>query len=367
MRIALALILVVHGLIHVLGFVKAYGLAELPQLTQSISRPMGVAWLAAGLLLILTALMPWRVFWLLGIFAILASQFVIATAWSDAKLGTIPNVVALLAVVYAFAARGPLSLHAEYEADVARALRDAPAAAIVTEADLAPLPAPVQRYLRASGAVGQPRPTSFHAHVRGRIRGGETEPWMPFSAVQVNTFGPSPSRMFLMDATMKRLPVAVYHRFVGDAATFRVRLLAMFQIVDAHGPEMDRSETVTLFNDLCIFAPGALVDPSIRWEPIDDRAARATFTRGREQISAELVFDASGMLVDFVSDDRARASSDGRSFTRLRWSTPVRSPRTFGPVRLMAEGEARWHEPGKRDFAYLELAITEVLYNIQTP
>ena len=32
-----AIVLVVHGVIHLLGFAKAFGLAELPQLTQPIS------------------------------------------------------------------------------------------------------------------------------------------------------------------------------------------------------------------------------------------------------------------------------------------------------------------------------------------
>ncbi len=41
-------VLALHGLIHAMGFAKAFGLAELPQLVQPISRAMGVAWLLAG-------------------------------------------------------------------------------------------------------------------------------------------------------------------------------------------------------------------------------------------------------------------------------------------------------------------------------
>ena len=49
-RIVLAAIVVVHGLIHLMGFAKAFGLAALPALTQPISRSMGVVWLSAALL-----------------------------------------------------------------------------------------------------------------------------------------------------------------------------------------------------------------------------------------------------------------------------------------------------------------------------
>ena len=45
MTVVFAVVLVVHGLIHVLGFVKAFGLADLPQLTQPVSPSLGVLWL----------------------------------------------------------------------------------------------------------------------------------------------------------------------------------------------------------------------------------------------------------------------------------------------------------------------------------
>src|SRR5229473_2026019 len=40
----------VHGLIHLMGFAKAFGYADLPQLTQPISRAWGVVWLVAACL-----------------------------------------------------------------------------------------------------------------------------------------------------------------------------------------------------------------------------------------------------------------------------------------------------------------------------
>lgn len=48
-------VLALHGLIHAMGFAKAFGFAELPQLARPISRAMGAAWLLAGGLVIATA------------------------------------------------------------------------------------------------------------------------------------------------------------------------------------------------------------------------------------------------------------------------------------------------------------------------
>ena len=81
-------------------------------------------------------------------------------------------------------------------------------------------------------------------------------------------------------------------------------------------------------------------------------------------VTAELVFSQDGDLVDFVSDDRLRSSSDGKTFTRQRWSTPVRDYRTFGSRRVCTNGEGRWHAPAPEgNFAYLDFSLDGITYN----
>lgn len=357
-------VVVMHGLIHLLGFFKAFGHAELPQLTQPISRPRGLLWLAAALLLLTTAAtiasLP-RGWWILGGLALIASQVAIASSWRDAKFGTIANMLLLVGVLYGFASQGPLSLRAEYKRYLSFA-GPARSAEALTETDLATLPEPVQRYVRRSGALGQPRIRNFRATWVGRIRSGASSPWMAFTAEQLNTFD-APRRYFLMDATMKGLPVDVLHAFDERGATMRVKLLSMISMVDAKGTDLTRAETVTLFNDLCLFAPGALVSPLITWEPIDAHQTRASFTLRGNTIRAELRFNDGGDLVDFSSDDRLAGSSDGKAFTRLRWTTPVRNYAQVGPARVAIRGEAIWH-PASGAYTYGEFELTSLAYNV---
>ncbi len=360
--------LVIHGLIHLLGFVKAFGLADVRQLSAPISPAMGILWLAAAMLLLVAATTryvapPW--FWIIGAAALVLSQVLIISAWSDARAGTAVNVVLLAGVVLGFFAYGPGSLRAEYDSAVHSSFEVHVEPRFVDEADLRTLPDPVQRYLRLTGAVGQPQIDNFRAIWRGRIRATATAPWMPFRAEQYNFFGALPARLFFMDATMKHIPLDVFHRFLGDAATFRVRLLSAVTMVDAAGPELTRGETVTLFNDLCILAPGRLIDPSVEWDAIDSTHARARYTRGAETISAELVFDASGALIDFVTDDRPGASADGKTFTPQRWRTPVRDYQRFGAHRAASVGEARYTPEGG-EFTYIELQLQRVDYNLRS-
>ena len=91
MRWVFAGIIAIHGLIHLMGPAKAFGYADLPQLTQPISRGMGLVWLAAAVLTLATvvALFVWpRGWWMIGAVALVLSQAVIFTSWSDAKAGT---------------------------------------------------------------------------------------------------------------------------------------------------------------------------------------------------------------------------------------------------------------------------------------
>jgi hypothetical protein len=105
MRWVLSLIVFVHGLIHLMGFAKAFGYAELPQLTQPIARGTGVVWLLAALLLVMTAasMTMWPAgFLMIGGVALMLSQVAIATAWQDAWAGSVANLILLVALAHAW-------------------------------------------------------------------------------------------------------------------------------------------------------------------------------------------------------------------------------------------------------------------------
>ena len=104
------LLLIVHGLIHLLGFVKAFRIADLPQLTQPISPQYGVLWLMAGLLFVCTAiaLAMWpRWWWIPSSVAVALSTIAILPSWQDAKVGAYVNVVIAIGTVVRFVMQGP--------------------------------------------------------------------------------------------------------------------------------------------------------------------------------------------------------------------------------------------------------------------
>jgi hypothetical protein len=254
------------------------------------------------------------------------------------------------------------SFHARFARDAAAMLVTTGDNPPVTEADVARCPPLVQHYLHAIGVVGQAKVRNYRLRFHGRIRAGPDARWMPFEADQVSSTDP-PARFFFMRARMFGVPVAAFHRLTGGHATMHVRIAGLIPIVDARGEEMDRSEAVTLFNDMCLLAPATLIDPSIGWETIAADTVRARFSHGGRTIAATLQFDADGLLTTFRSGDRSRSSPDGRLFTRLPFSTPVRDYRRFGAIRLAAHGEARWTLPSG-EFTYGEFELQEVTYNV---
>jgi hypothetical protein len=362
-RRAVAAIVVIHGSIHVLGVVEGFGWADVEALNEPIGSGWAVVWLVAAVLMVSAGVrlaLGHPRWWHVGAIAVVVSQVAIVSSWTDARVGTIANVVVLVAVVHGLRCEGSASLRASYRRLVSDHAWTPDPAPVVTESDLVRLPVVVAHYVRNCGAVGRERVTGFTARLHGRIRSGPDAAWMSFTAEQVNKFGLDPFRLFSMDATMAGLPVDVLHTFVGPDARMQVRLLGTVTMVEASGPEMGRSETVTEFNDLCVMAPSALVDEHIEWRDLDGHSVEGTYSNGFETVSAVLVFDDHGDLVDFVSDDRSQASPDGSTFNRTRWSTPLNGYRDQGGRRSATRGAGRWH-CAEGEFDYLEIEIDEVV------
>jgi len=73
-------IIIIHGLIHLMGFLKAFQLAEINQLMQDIPRPIGLLWLISTLLFIAVAAIfllnnDW--WWMIAVPALVLSQLLI--------------------------------------------------------------------------------------------------------------------------------------------------------------------------------------------------------------------------------------------------------------------------------------------------
>jgi hypothetical protein len=334
-RIFFLILVTIHGLIHLMGFTKAFQYAEMKQLTIAISKPVGLLWLIATLLFVTSAILfllkkdVWIIF---SIAAVVISQLVIILSWHDAKFGTIANMIILVASIISY---GTWSYYDKYKNDVKTSLQQKEyfQNSKLTEMDIQHLPEPVKKYIRYTGSIGKPKVNNFKIEFTGKIRKNEQSEWMPFTSEQYN---------FMEN---------------GDAY-MDIRLLSLFKVQYQDGHEMDKAETVTFFNDMCCMAPATLIDKRISWQEISENIVKARFTNNGITITADLFFNEVGELVNFKSNDRYNSDTG----TIFPWASPLRNYKVVNGYKLAGYAETIYTYPD-RDLTYGTFEILSIKHN----
>ena len=359
MKYLFATLIFIHGAIHLMGFLKAFDLAQLEQLNLGISKIFGIVWLIVFVLFMVTGIaflarVEWW-FWL-GMLAAVISTVLIIMVWNDARFGTIANMIIIIVAVLYF---GSTRFENQFKKDVTDNLHLANImpTEMLTATDLLPLPEPVQRYLKYAGVVNKPKVRNVRIVFEGQMR-EKGKAWFPFTTLQYNFFD-DPARLFFMKATMFGLTVPGYHRYSRATATMDIRLFGLYSVINLAGESMNKAETVTLFNDMCLMAPATLIDKRIDWKAIDNTSAEAAFTNRGISIKAVLYFNTAGQLIDFTSDDRTAVSD----MKQCRFSTPVSEYRAINGLNMMTYGETIWHYPDG-EFIYGKFKLKEIKYNV---
>ena len=364
MKIALAVLLALHGLVHLIGPAKAFGWWDVAQLRQPISPTSGVFWLLAAVLMFgaaITVAIDARWWWLFALPAVVLSQFLITAVWSDAKFGAFANLIIVVPGLLAALDARPGSFRMRFTHDsatlLARTNRQAPA---VTETDITALPPLMQRYLRNVGAIGRPHVYNMRVAFDAQMRSSSTAPWMKSTATQYEFFNP-PARLFHMNASRAGIPFDVFHRYVDSAATFQVKIAGLYPMVDQHGVQLTKAETVTLMNDILVMAPAAVLDLPFTWKTLGEHTVRATFSNAGFTVAATLTFNEVGDLVGFVSTDRWLP--DGTAAKDVPWSTPIFAYADVNGIRIGTRGDANWIAPSG-EWTYGKFTIREIAYNV---
>lgn len=231
---------------------------------------------------------------------------------------------------------------------------------IITQKDLEPLPPIVQKYLIYCGVVGKEKVLNARMKFSGRIRTSPEDKWMPFSSEQY-TFFDKPTRIFYIKASKIGLPITGIHLYKDGTAIMRMIFAGMFTILDTKGPELNQSETVTVFVDMCCLAPATLISKNIQWETIEPLKVKAKFINGKNKISAIMVFNEKGELIKVTSNDRYE-TNDGKIYKPCPWSAPVSTYRTMNGFRLPTTAEEIFNRSDS-DFCYAEFTLKEIEYN----
>jgi len=221
---------------------------------------------------------------------------------------------------------------------------------MVTEDEIAGLPATVQRYLRFMGVVGCPAVTSFRAHLRGEFRMRPGQRFMRAEVWQHNTAAPI-ARVFWMRIDMAGglLPMVGRDSYLNGRGRMLGKLLDMVVVADGEGEPFDIGELTTWLNDAVLMAPSMLFRASVTFQEIDDASFALGLTDAGRTVSARVVIDGRGAPVDFHTEDRFADLPGGP--VPMPWSTPIDGWRLVDGRPVPTRGSAVWHLP-EGDFTY---------------
>lgn len=269
-----------------------------------------------------------------------------------------------------YAALGPLVLawgcggmKSTYEQQVREVVAASPPSGdVITETDIAPLPDPVQRFLRSHGYVGRgPFANAEVVWSESQIRMGRDRDWLDLRTRQFNSV-PTPTRLAYMRARLFGVvPFEGMDTYTHGAGRMRMVLLKRFTLGDDRGSEMDQSAAVTLLAE-ALLVPGYVLASYITWEPMDDASARATIRYRDTEASGVFHFDQAGDFVRFTTEDRYAAAKDGPR--HVPWSAEVTEYATADGIRFPRAMHGIWHyEDG--DFEYFRGRIEAIRYDVR--
>ena len=236
---------------------------------------------------------------------------------------------------------------------------------LVTRDEIEGLPDTVRRYLIFMGVVGRPRDWAFCATLRGRVRLGPDQSWMPIEAEQYDT-ALEVARFFHMKARLFGvLPVLARDTYVKGHGRMLVKALDLFTVADGQGYEFDLGELVTYLNDAILLAPSMLLGPNTEWAAGGSDAFDVALTDGELRVTARVVIDERGAVRSFETMDRFVQDPFDRQhrLVRARWTTPVVGWQNQSGRQLPTGGSAVWHL-AQGDFKYVEIQFSDVVFNI---
>lgn len=361
MKVFLAILILVHGTIHIIGFLKGFQLAKVSSLSIAISKPMGVFWGLTTTLFLLTliGLLMKKEFWpYLAFVAILCSQILLILHWQDAKFGTIANVLILILTLPLFGKQQfekqitteKIALINSFRAGTQDTLRPA---------EIGHLPLIIQKWLTQSGVVDKPRAFSLRLRQIGELRPKPESKWMPFVAQQyVNIYSPA----FIWSSEVKAFPgisLSGRDRFENGTGEMIIKLASLIPVVDEKDNlQINTGSMIRFLGEICWF-PSAAVHDYIVWETVDPHSAKATMTWNNQSVSGVFRFTETGELISFEASRFFGGTKDAKQHL---WKVEVLKHKVFEGVRIPEVSRIIWKLP-EGDFEWLRLTISEVNYN----
>lgn len=361
MKYIFGIIVLLHGLIHILGFVKGFDLKEVKELSLPISKPFGILWLTAALLFLSFVIIYFiniKYSWLLGFVAVFVSQILIIVFWKDAKFGTIPNIVVLVVSIVSFGYYNFQNL-VQQETKEILSQNLIKENRILSEEDIRELPVPVKNWLRNSGAIGRQFINIAKVRQKAQMKmKPEQKEWMHATAIQYTTID-NPAFIWFVYVKMNGfLNFQGRDKFENGKGEMLIKLNSIFSIVDEKGEKLDEGSLQRFLGEMVWF-PSLALSPYIIWEQLDENTAKATMTYKGTSGSGTFYFNSNGDVTKFSA---LRYKGNETDAKRYYWEMNILDYKTFEGIKVPAKMTSTW-KLSEKDRTWLKLEVTDIKYN----
>jgi hypothetical protein len=361
MKMVFVIWVVLHGLIHGLGFAKAFGLKAGEALKLPVSKAMGILWLCTALLFGAYAalfLMGYTYAWCVGGVAVLFSQLLVVRFWKEAKFGTLPNLVILLVVASAW---GSYVFQHKVSRDIEHLVRKEAfhTSKLLEESDIRLLPEPVKQWLRRSGSLGKPMIGIGKVLQRAemKLKPDQTR-WMSATAVQYTSID-RPAFVWKVDVRLNSLlNFQGRDKFDDGKGEMWIRMNSLVNVVKEKGPKIDEG-TIQRYLGEMVWFPSLALSPYISWKQENDTTATATMVYKGVSGSGTFYYNAKGDVLKYTA---MRFKGNEADSKRYEWVLRVLEYRTFEGITVPATMTATW-KLDEGDWTWLRLKVTRISYN----
>jgi hypothetical protein len=360
MKYAFALLVLIHALIHLMGFAKAFHYAALNTITGTIAKPAGLLWLLVTLLYA-TASMGFlldKPFWpILAITATLLSQVLIILVWKDAKFGTLANVIILLVAIPAYAQYRFTSMVREESLQLLKSVT--PIDKTINSTDLEKLPPIMRQWLANSGITGKPMAYCARIKQNGKMRTSADGKWMSFTAEQYFDFQQA---SFVWTTTVEMMPLLYMDgrdKFQNGRGEMLIKLLSLIPVVDEANNSKINTGTMLRYMGETTWFPSTALSPYMTWEEIDAYTVKGTMQHGDTRAEGLYHFSETG---DFVSFEAERFYGGGEDARLEKWLVTVDEYTVINGMRIPVKNSVTW-KLKEGDFTWLTLEITDLELN----
>lgn len=361
MKIIFLFLVFVHGLIHLAGFIRGWGLKEWKEWTLPVSSTMGLAWLATCIVFCIYGILYMtnvRFAWIVGLLAVVLSQILVVMYWKEAWFGTLPNIIILLVVLMAW---GFDKFQQQIRQETCQLIQQNTESqdTIFAEKDMDSLPEPVKKWLRQSGAIGKPFIYLGKVTQKAEMKMSPGQKnWMTAFAVQY-TITTMPSFIWSVDVKMNfALSFQGRDKYDNGKGEMLIRLNSLVPVVNERGEKMDEGTMQRYLGEMVWF-PTLALSPYISWQEIDKHSAKATMVYKGTSASGIFHFNEHG---DVLRYSAWRFKGNEQDSKRHEWVMEITDYQTFDSIRVPSEMTSTW-KLEERDWTWLKLKITDIRYN----